>query len=308
MVEGLIIQSTGSWYEIEVEGRRFSARLRGKMRQTIAGLSNPLAVGDRVMIAQDSDEGDAMIEEILPRRNYIIRRSPRNKHHKHIVASNLDQAFLVVTLSRPRTSLGFIDRFLVNTGTYHIPTSLVFNKADLLLPEERVRQQEIAKLYGGLGYPSYLVSTKSGEGLTELQKALRGKVTLLAGHSGVGKSSLINQIQPGLGLKVKEISVASGKGLHTTTYATMHALDMGGYLVDTPGIKEFGIVDLDREEVGHYFPEIAERMEHCRFHNCLHLLEPGCAVIAGLEEGIIAGTRFESYRSILEDTGLEEWE
>lgn len=277
------------------------------MRQTISGLSNPIAVGDRVLLAQDGDDGDTTIEDILPRNNYIIRRSPRNKHHKHIVAANLDQAFLVVTLSHPRTSLGFIDRFLVNTATYHIPTSLVFNKADRLEPEERVRQEEVAQLYQELGHPTFLVSAKSGEGLPGLRDALRNKVTLLAGHSGVGKSSLANALEPGLGLKVREVSTASGKGMHTTTYATMHALDMGGFLVDTPGIKEFGIVDLEREEVGHYFPEIAERMEHCRFHNCLHLGEPGCAVLEALDRGEIAGSRFDSYQSILEDTGQEEW-
>jgi len=306
-VEGIVIQSTGSWYEVSVEGRRFQARLRGKMRQTISGLSNPIAVGDRVLLAQDGEDGDTTIEDILPRNNYIIRRSPRNKHHKHIVASNLDQAFLVVTLSHPRTSLGFIDRFVVNTATYHIPTSLVFNKADRLEPEERVRQHEVAELYQSLGHPTFLVSAKSGEGLPSLRDALRNKVTLLAGHSGVGKSSLANALEPGLGLKVREVSTASGKGMHTTTYATMHALDMGGFLVDTPGIKEFGIVDLEREEVGHYFPEIAERMEHCRFHNCLHLGEPGCAVLEALDRGEIAGSRFDSYQSILEDTGQEEW-
>jgi len=277
------------------------------MRQTISGLSNPIAVGDRVLLAQDGEDGDTTIEDILPRNNYIIRRSPRNKHHKHIVASNLDQAFLVVTLSHPRTSLGFIDRFVVNTATYHIPTSLVFNKADRLEPEERVRQHEVAELYQSLGHPTFLVSAKSGEGLPSLRDALRNKVTLLAGHSGVGKSSLANALEPGLGLKVREVSTASGKGMHTTTYATMHALDMGGFLVDTPGIKEFGIVDLEREEVGHYFPEIAERMEHCRFHNCLHLGEPGCAVLEALDRGEIAGSRFDSYQSILEDTGQEEW-
>ncbi len=306
-MEGIVIQSTGSWYEVSVEGRRFQARLRGKMRQTISGLSNPIAVGDRVLLAQDGEDGDTTIEDILPRNNYIIRRSPRNKHHKHIVASNLDQAFLVVTLSHPRTSLGFIDRFVVNTATYHIPTSLVFNKADRLEPEERVRQHEVAELYQSLGHPTFLVSAKSGEGLPSLRDALRNKVTLLAGHSGVGKSSLANALEPGLGLKVREVSTASGKGMHTTTYATMHALDMGGFLVDTPGIKEFGIVDLEREEVGHYFPEIAERMEHCRFHNCLHLGEPGCAVLEALDRGEIAGSRFDSYQSILEDTGQEEW-
>jgi ribosome biogenesis GTPase len=277
------------------------------MRQTISGLSNPIAVGDRVLLAQEGEDGDTTIEDILPRNNYIIRRSPRNKHHKHIVAANLDQAFLVVTLSHPRTSLGFIDRFLVNTGTYHIPTALVFNKADRLEPEERVQQQETAALYRSLGHAIFLVSAKTGEGLPALREALRNKVTLLAGHSGVGKSSLANALEPGLGLKVREVSTASGKGMHTTTFATMHTLDMGGFLVDTPGIKEFGIVDLEREEVGHYFPEIAERMEHCRFHNCLHLGEPDCAVLEALDRGEIAGSRFDSYQSILEDTGQEEW-
>jgi ribosome biogenesis GTPase / thiamine phosphate phosphatase len=307
-LEGLVLQSTGSWYETEVEGRRVQARLRGKLRQTIQGLSNPVAVGDRVRLLPDPERGDYSIEEVLPRSNYIIRRSPKNKHHKHILAANLDQAVLVVTLSKPRTSLGFIDRFVVNAGTYHIPTVLVFNKADQLSSPERVRQQEIAELYEGLGYRCLLSSAKSGEGLEELRALLAGRTSLLAGHSGVGKSSLANALEPGLGLRVREISASSGKGLHTTTFATLHPLAMGGYVLDTPGIKEFGIVDLEREEVGHYFPEFVERMEHCRFHNCLHLGEPDCAVLAALEEGEIAGSRYDSYRSILEDAAAPDWE
>ncbi len=284
-----------------MEGQLLQARLRGKMRTQIAGLSNPVAVGDWVRLERDEEGKDTNIAEVLPRDNYIIRRSPRNKHHKHIVASNLDQALLVVTLSSPRTSLGFIDRFLVNTGTYHIPTALAINKADLLNAKEMSRKEAMTDLYRSLGHEVLLLSALSGEGMGELRAFLSGKTTLLAGHSGVGKSSIANALEPGLGLRVKEVSSSSGKGLHTTTFARMHKLDMGGYLVDTPGIKEFGIVDLEPAEVGHYFPEMAGRMEHCRFNNCMHRNEPGCAVLQALEEGLIAPSRYDSYISILED-------
>ncbi len=306
-MEALVIQSTGSWYQLDDgQGGRYKARLRGKHRQTIEGLSNPIAVGDRVQFDLE-DDGTAVIDEIGERHNHIIRRSPRNRHKKHIVAANLDQAFLLVTIALPRTSLGFIDRFLVNTQTYHIPTTLVFNKTDLLDDDDRRRMEGMHETYRELGYPIHTVSAVSGEGIPELAAALKDRITLLAGHSGVGKSSLANAVEPGLGLKVKAVSHVTGKGMHTTTFATMHPLDMGGWIVDTPGIREFGIVDLEREEVGHYFPEFAERLEHCRFHNCLHLNEPGCAVREALEAGEIAASRYDSYLSILDDAGTPDW-
>lgn len=306
-MEALVIQSTGSWYQLDDgQGGRYQARLRGKYRQTIEGLSNPIAVGDRVTFELE-DDGSAIITEIGERNNHIIRRSPRNRHKKHIVAANLDQAFLLVTIAQPRTSLGFIDRFLINTQTYHIPTTLIFNKADLLDADDRRLMEGMRETYEEIGYATQLVSAKSGEGVPELAAALKDRITLLAGHSGVGKSSLANAIEPGLGLKVKAVSQTTGKGMHTTTFATMHALAMGGWIVDTPGIREFGIVDLEREEVGHYFTEFAERLEHCRFHNCLHLSEPGCAVREALEAGEIAPSRYDSYLSIVEDAGTPDW-
>lgn len=306
-VEALVIRSTGSWYDLDDgRGGRFRARLQGKHRQTVEGLTNPLAVGDRVRYTLGED-GTAAITEILPRDNHIIRRSPRNRHKKHIVAANLDQAFLIVTLHTPRTSLGFIDRFLVNTGTYHIPTALVVNKTDLHDAEDAERLEALRAIYTDLGHGVLTVSAASGEGVDAFRAALRDRVTLLAGHSGVGKSSLANAVEPGLGIKVRDVSHTTGKGMHTTTFATMHPLAQGGWIVDTPGIKEFGIVDLEREEVAHYFPEFAELLEHCRFHNCLHLNEPDCAVREALEAGRIAPSRYDSYLSILEDAGTPDW-
>lgn len=308
--EGLVIRSTGSWYEIaDPEGKVHQGRLRGKFRSTIKGLSNPVAVGDKVMFVTESGEEHVVIEEILERENFIIRKSPRSRKHRHIIAANLDQAVLVATFSRPRTSLGFIDRFLINSNTYHIPSVIVFNKEDLLSEGEIRKQAELAELYQSLGYEVLLTSAKNGRGLNALAELLRDKVSLFIGHSGVGKSSLINSVEPGLGIKVKSVSASSGKGQHTTTFATMHPLSGGGWLVDTPGIREFGIVDLQPEEVALYFPEFAERLSHCKFHNCVHLHEPGCAVLGGLQEGEIAISRYESYLSILEDTsGKKHWD
>ncbi|MFT7588708.1 MAG: ribosome biogenesis GTPase [Limisphaerales bacterium] len=310
MGEGIVTRSTGSWYEIiDKEGGIYSARLRGKFKQTIKNLSNPVAVGDEVVFEEDEEEGTVVINVIKPRRNHIIRRSPRNQHKKHIVASNIDQAFLLVTLANPRTSLGFIDRFLINCGTYHIPVSLLFNKSDLLTDKLTAKQDEVISLYDSLGYSSFVLSAHTGEGLQSVRDALKDKVTLLAGHSGVGKSSLANALEPGLGIRVKDISKQSGKGQHTTTYAAMLKLNIGGWMVDTPGIKEFGIVDLDREEVGHYFKEFVELLDHCKFSNCMHLNEPKCAVIEALQQGKIAESRYVSYLSMLDDieTAAPDW-
>lgn len=308
-MEGLVIQSTGSWYEVDDgQGNRYKARLRGKFRKNQKLVSNPLAVGDRVEFdIEEGEEQSAWITKIQNRNNQIIRRSPRSNRHQHVLAVNLDQAFLLVTLSEPRTSLGFIDRFLVNARTYHIPASLIFNKSDRLSEQELGRQAALQELYESLGHPCYLISAKFGQGLEPLKEALKDKSTLLVGHSGVGKSSLANALDEELGIKVREVSEATGKGMHTTTFATMHPLEFGGWIVDTPGIREFGIVDLEREEVGHYFPEIVEQMEHCRFNDCMHTNEPGCAVLEALEQGHIALSRYESYLSILEDTGQEDW-
>lgn len=309
--EGIVTRSTGSWYEVmDAEGVMHAARLRGKFKQTIKNLSNPVAVGDHVCFEPDEEDGTAIIIEIKQRQNHIIRRSPRNKHKKHIVASNIDQAFLMVTMAHPRTSLGFIDRFLINCATYHIPVKLLFNKSDLVLKDKiRTQQEEAIALYNSLGYSSMVMSTLNGDGMDAVIDALKDKVTLLAGHSGVGKSSLANALEPGLGIKVKDVSKNSGKGQHTTTYATMHPLDFGGFIVDTPGIKEFGIVDLDREEVAYYFAEFAERLEHCKFSNCMHLNEPKCAVVEALEKGEIALSRYTSYLSMLDDieTAPADW-
>lgn len=285
-------------------GQLFQCRLRGKFKNKGLKVSNPLAVGDVVTFELEGKEGQAVITHIDPRRNYIIRRSTHKAHHAHIVASNLDQAFLVVTLASPRTSFGFIDRFLVTAEAYEIPVTLLFNKLDLYDADAQEYLEQIRQMYGQIGYPSVACSAHTGQGIAEIQALLAQKVTLFSGHSGVGKSTLVNALVPDLNLKTTEISAFSDKGVHTTTFAEMFEVEPGTYLIDTPGIKELGVVDMKKEEIGHYFPEMRERLNQCRFHNCLHVNEPGCAVQEAVKKGKIALPRYESYLSLLheEDT------
>jgi len=304
-----IYKSTGSWYTAKDEnGKWWNCRIKGKFKidESITS-TNPIAVGDEVELEIESeDNGTAQIEAITDRHNYIVRVSPHNKNQKHIVASNLDQAVLVATVAEPRTSSGFIDRFLVTCEAYHIPAILVFNKSDILKGKSQERFEEMAVTYAEAGYTILLTSVKENTGMEELNTLLKDKTTLFSGHSGVGKSSLINLLVPEKALKTQEVSKWSGKGLHTTTFAEMFDLPQGGAIIDTPGIRELGIVDIPKTELAHYFPEMRELMEHCQFNNCLHINEPGCEVKAALEEGRIAADRYISYLSIL-DTIEEKW-
>lgn len=306
---GIVAKSTGNRYLVRTEkGEMLDCVLKGKIRLEGRKTTNPVAVGDIVDIEQE--ENDTVIKHIHPRRNYIIRKSINLSKQAQIIASNLDQAVLVVTLVAPRTSLGFIDRFLITAEAYSIPAKLIFNKSDILDEQLLALQQEIIAIYEKIGYECFVVSSVKGENLDTIKTLLKDKTTLISGHSGVGKSTLINAIEPGLNLKTGEISSAHLKGMHTTTFAELHELSFGGYIIDTPGIKELGLVEMKKEEVGHYFPEIRAVMNDCKFNNCLHENEPKCAVKEAVENGEISEERYRSYLGILngEEMDWEEWE
>lgn len=307
---GTVVKSTGSRYLVMGEnGEVFDCVLKGKLRLEGRRTTNPVAVGDKVDVETD-ENGDQVISKIHPRKNYIIRKSINLSKQAHILASNLDQAILVATLVAPRTSLGFIDRFLITAEAYSIPAKLVFNKSDILDKELLQLQDEIISIYRNIGYECFVVSTFNKEDMEAMKDILKDKTTLLAGHSGVGKSTLVNKIEPSLELKTGEISSAHLKGTHTTTFAELHKLSFGGFIIDTPGIKELGLVEMKKEEVGHYFPEIRKFMGDCKFNNCLHVNEPKCAVKAAVERGEISEERYHSYLGILNGEEMEwkEWE
>jgi len=298
-MHGLVTKSTGSWYQVlDDQGNRYECRIKGKFRTHGIKTTNPIAVGDRVEFEIEQGLQSAIITKLEPRKNYIIRRSVNLSKQTQIIGANLDQAFLVVTLASPPTSTGFIDRFLVTAEAYHIPASLVFNKLDLFSEEGLEILAEYIDIYEELGYTCYTVSALEKENIDDLNEALKDKITLISGHSGVGKSTLINAIIPGLELKTGMISDWSDKGKHTTTFAEMIDLPFGGKLIDTPGIREFGIVDIEPQELSHYFPEMRKLLNQCKFHNCRHINEPGCAVLDALENGEIEPSRYDSYLSI----------
>lgn len=309
-MNGIVIKSTGSRYLVRIEnGEIKDCVLKGKIRLDDRKTTNPVAVGDKVDF--DTDEnGDTVITNIHPRKNYIIRKSINLSKQAQILASNLDQAVLIATLVSPRTSLGFMDRFLITAEAYSIPAKIVFNKSDLLDADQLKLQDHIIDIYSKIGYECFVVSGVTGDNIDVIRSILKDKTTLLSGHSGVGKSTLINAIEPGLNLKTGEISAAHSKGMHTTTFAELHALSFGGFVIDTPGIKELGLVEMKKEEVGHYFPEIRAIMNHCKFNNCLHVNEPKCAVKEAVEKGEISEERYKSYLGILsgEEMDWEEWE
>ncbi len=305
-MEGIVIKSTGSWYHVRDDaGAIMRCRIKGKFRMEGIKNTNPIAVGDRVEFVIDEMEQVGVIDKIFPRKNYIIRKSTNLSKQTHIIASNIDEAFLIVTLAMPRTSTGFVDRFLLTAEAYGIPCSIVFNKLDLYTPEGHNELNELKKIYEPLGYKCFMVSSTEKSGVEELMAQMKGKTCLISGHSGVGKSTLINAIDPELDLKIKGLSDAHDKGVHTTTFAEMFPLKMGGYIIDTPGIKEFGIIDIEKNELGHFFPEIRGRMNDCKFNSCLHVNEPGCAIIKAVDNNEIASFRYTTYLNILLGSELD---
>ena len=300
-MNGLVIKNTGSWYLVKTEeGKSIECKIKGNFRLKGIRSTNPVAVGDRVKI-ETNKEGSAFIYEIEERKNYILRRSSNLSKESHIIAANIDQAFLVITANYPKTHTTFIDRFLATAEAYRIPVQLIINKTDLYDKDDWELTEGIRYLYTTIGYNCYLVSTKTGEGLEQIKELLKGKITLFSGNSGVGKSTLINTILPELNLKTGSISASYHKGMHTTTFSEMFSLPDGGYIIDTPGIKGFGTIDFLPEEVAHFFPEIFQISHNCRFNNCTHRHEPGCAVLAALEEHLISESRYNSYLSIIDD-------
>lgn len=306
-----MLRSTGSWYSIADEnGKIVPCRLRGQYRIRGLKATNPIAVGDRVLFTHPSGEEPGVITAIEPRRNYIIRRSTKLSKQLHIIAANIDMAYLVATIVQPRTSAGFIDRFLVTAEAYHIPATLVFNKVDLYDEPAMSLLDKMIKIYSSAGYPCMEVSALTGQGMAKLKSGFNGRVSLLSGHSGVGKSAIINAIDPTLELKTGEISETYLKGKHTTTFAEMLPLSNGGYIIDTPGIKEFGLIDFGRDELTHFFPEMFRLLPECKFYNCTHTNEPGCAVKAAVKEGSIGLSRYTSYLNIFNGEELDRngWE
>ena len=303
-MKAIVYKSTGSWYVVQSEeGTVLNARILGKFKIDGLTSTNPIAVGDVVTIAAENElEGSVTITEIDDRRNYITRTSPANKHKHHIIASNIDQSLLFATLKDPKTSQGFIDRFLITSEAYRIPSIIVFNKSDLYKEKEQEKFVEVKSIYEAIGYKVMGMSIEKNIGVNAVKDLLKGKTTLLSGHSGVGKSSFINTIFPELQLKTQDVSGWSGKGLHTTTFAEMFNLPFGGRVIDTPGIRELGLVDIPKQELSHYFPEMRQLINDCQFNNCIHTNEPGCAVKAAVEAGIIHIDRYISYCTILDKT------
>ncbi|NOX45578.1 MAG: ribosome small subunit-dependent GTPase A [Chlorobi bacterium] len=305
-MQGTVIKSTGSWFTVlSDDGKIAQCKLRGKFRIKGIKATNPVAVGDEVVFKNSIDGSSGWITEILPRHNYIVRKSTKLSKVSHIIAANVDQAIIVATLAFPRTSTGFIDRFLITTEAYHIPAILVFNKTDIYNEKQLQDLEKLMGLYESIGYKCLKTSAIRGDNLGLLKEVLKDKRSLFSGHSGVGKSALANTMQPGLELKTGKLSEAHKKGLHTTTFAEMHPLSFGGFLIDTPGIKEFGLTDFNRKEIAERFPEMRKHMHDCKFSNCSHTHEPGCAVIEAIKEGKINLKRYENYLSVLND---EYWE
>jgi ribosome biogenesis GTPase / thiamine phosphate phosphatase len=297
-MQATVYKSTGSWYVLKTSNGFLQARIKGKFKIKTTGNTNPIAVGDWVEVETETDDNSYVITKIEPRKNYINRTSPHNKKQQHIIASNINQTLLFATLKNPKTSLGFIDRFLITAETQHVPAIIVFNKADLYDEETMQEYAAVKSIYEKIGYQVVLISVEQKQGLDELNKILQNKTTLLSGHSGVGKSSFINHLFPDLDLKTLEVSEWSGKGLHSTTFAEMFDLPNGGAIIDTPGIRELGLVDMDKTELSQYFPEMRNALNNCKFNNCIHENEPGCAVKQLVQTGEISEDRYISYLTI----------
>lgn len=305
-MKGVVMKSTGSWYTVLSENGTIECRIKGVFRIKGIKSTNPIAVGDNVDFEMEAD-GRGVIHSIDDRKNYIIRKSINLSKQSHILAANVDQAFLIVTLAFPRTSAGFIDRFLLTAEAYHIPTKIIFNKVDLFLNDEKRMKElnDFIAVYENIGYQCCKVSATENMDIEVLRALTKGKTTLFSGHSGVGKSTLVNAMDSNLDLKVGEISDAHDKGKHTTTFAEMHPLNYGGFIIDTPGIKELGLVDMEKEEISGYFPEMHAIKNDCKFNNCIHINEPKCAVIAAVEKGEIALSRYNSYVGIMNGEELD---
>ena len=300
-MHGLVIKNTGSWYQVKTDdGQLINCKIKGNFRLKGIKSTNPIAVGDKVDI-DINKEGTAFITAIDDRKNYIIRRSSNLSKQSHIIAANLDQCFLVVTINYPETSTIFIDRFLATAEAYNIPVSIIFNKTDCYDEDELHYLDALINLYSHIGYPCYRISALNHTVIDELRQLLNNKITLFSGNSGVGKSTLINTIHPDLNIRTGEISEYHNKGTHTTTFSEMYEIGENGYLIDTPGIKGFGTFDMAHEEIGHYFKEIFEYSAQCKYNNCTHVHEPGCAVRKAVEEHFISESRYTSYLNMLED-------
>lgn len=301
-MEGIVTKSTGSWYSVlSPDGTLTQCKLKGRFKVQGIKTTNPLAVGDHVTFHVLQEEGIGLITGISPRKNHIIRKATKLSKESHILAANLDQAIIIVTLAQPRTSTGFIDRFLITAEAYHIPAVIIFNKIDLYNEKRMKDLADLSAIYEAAGYPCLSVSALTGENMEKVKSLLKDKVSLLAGHSGVGKSAMINCIEPGLDLKTKPISKVHSKGVHTTTFAMMFQLAFGGYIIDTPGIKEFGLFELDRNTMAERYPEMRALMHQCKYTNCTHLHEPGCAVKEAVKEGKVSKIRYEGYLRIMAD-------
>jgi len=308
-MDGVVIKSTGSWFSVMTEqGEMCNCKLKGKFRLKGIKTTNPVAVGDEVKFDLNENENTGLIKEIKPRFNYIIRKSTKLSKVSHIIAANINQACLIVTLAHPRTSTGFIDRILVTTEAYHIPARIIFNKIDLYEEKHNELLESLTKIYTKAGYSCLSLSAKTGENTDAFRDMLKNKQSLVTGHSGVGKSELINAIEPNLNLKTRDLSGYHRVGMHTTTFAEMFPLSFGGFIIDTPGIKEFGLTDFSRKEIAERFPEMRKYMHRCRFNNCTHIHEPDCAVKDAIEKNEISLTRYENYLSILNDDYWEKTE
>ncbi len=300
-MNGLVIKNTGSWYTVRTDnGENVECKVKGNFRLKDIKSTNPISVGDRVSISVNN-EGTALITELHERSNYIIRKSSNLSKQSHIIATNLDQCFIIVTISSPATSTVFIDRFLASAEAYRVPVNIIFNKIDLYDEDETKYMQALINLYEYIGYPCFQISALNNKGIEIIQEKIKNKITLFSGHSGVGKSTLINKLIPNLHLKTGAISEYHKKGMHTTTFSEMLELPEGGWLIDTPGIKGFGLIDMKPEEISHYFPDIFKYSTKCRFNNCMHLNEPGCAVLEAIEQHHISESRYKSYLSMLEE-------
>ena len=297
-IEGVVISSTGSWYRVSTENGDIDCRIRGRLRLKGIRSTNPVVVGDRVVVEPD-DESSAIVE-IWPRRNYLIRRASNLSKESHIIGANIDRALLIVTLHSPSTPVEFVDRFLVTCEAYNVPVTIVLGKADTLVGEHEAEAEEFTAIYRDAGYDIVRLSSTTGEGIDEIRELLKGHTTLIAGNSGVGKSTLVSTIDPELDIRTGEISESHHKGKHTTTFSTMYRIEEG-YIIDTPGIKGFGLIDIDSKELCRYFPEMMRLAPDCRFYNCTHTHEPGCAVQEGVKQGIVAWSRYESYLKILDE-------